>query len=348
MKKVLILSISLILVIFLILFGNLILNNYKNNFNKYKIAFVMSGIGDNGFADMQVKGVKQVSKIYGIKYKLYITGKFEAIKDGIINAINDGCNIIISGNGFLAEKPILELAPSYPNIYFICMDTEFSYYPQNVATVSFKQNEGSFLVGVIAAKMTKTKNIGFIGGMNIPVINDFLVGFKQGINFVDNKLNIFVRYCDEIFPDNPFQNIEGGKEIATDMLNSKNVDVIYAVAGKANLGIYDAIKNINNSGKLVYAIGVDTDQDGILKGKILTSMIKNLDTAILYIIDRILNNKFENKNYQIGLKENGVSLSEMKYTKNLIGIENLRLIETLKYEIIDNKLKVETVYRKVK
>ncbi len=344
MKKILIIFTILMIVIFLVLFGNIINKMNSSNHNQYKISFVISGIGDKGFADMQLKGVEKAAKLFKIKHKLFITCSFDKIRDGILNAANEGYNIIICGNGFLAEKAILEVAPLFPKFYFICMDTELSYYPENVATVSFKQNEGSFLAGVLAANMTKTKKIGFIGGMNIPVITDFLIGFKQGINHENPDIKLFVKYCDEMKSEDPFQDEKAGQTITEDLMNSFNVDIIYAVAGKTNMGIYKAIngKMLNNN--LVYAIGVDTDQDYLVKGQILTSMIKNLDTGIVYIVDKIINNNFQNKNFRIGLKENGINLSKMKFTKDIIGSNLIKYIEQLKFKIIENKIIIKSVY----
>lgn len=340
MKKILLISALIILFVFIILFSNFFskMNNLSNS--KYKIAFVISSIGDKGFADMQLNGVQKASKLYNIKHKLFLTQTFDKIKDGIQKAINEQFNIIICGNGFLAEKAILELAPLYPKTYFICMDTELSEYPPNVVTVSFKQNEGSFLAGVLAAKMTKKKTVGFIGGMNIPVINDFLAGYKQGIKYIDKDVKIEVKFMDQYSKIDPFQDIELGKKIALELIDSSNVDIIYAVAGKTNIGIYEAIKDKN-----ILAIGVDTDQDYIVPGQILTSMIKNLDTGIIYIIDKIINNRFDNKNFRIGLKENGVALSEMKYTKNLISEDIQLLLNQLKEKIIENKMIIDSVYK---
>ncbi len=340
MKKIIIISILLILIVFAILFGNFLLNLDNAKTNKYKIGFVINYIGDKGFADMQLEGVKKASEIYNLKYRLFLTNSYEAIKEGILKAIEEGCNIIICGNGFLSQRAVMEVASLYPAVYFIVMDTEFSDYPQNVATVSFKQNEGSFLVGVLAAKMTKNRSIGFIGGMNIPVINDFLVGFKQGIFSIDKNIKIHIKYIDQINIKNPFGDAESGFKLATELIEQNKVDIIYAVAGKSNLGIYDAIKNKN-----IFAIGVDTDQDYLVKGKILVSMMKNLDTGIIYIIEKIINNNFKNKNYKIGLKENGVALSQMLFTKELIGDEILNLIEESKIKIIKEQIIVETSYK---
>ncbi|MFN3410869.1 MAG: BMP family protein [Exilispira sp.] len=344
MKRIFILVILIIFVIFIILFENFFAKIYKASFQKYKIGFVVSDIGDKGFADMQLEGVKKASKIYKTKYKLFITKSFDKIKDGIISAIDEGCNIIICGNGFLAEKQVLELAPLYPQNYFIIMDTILKNYPDNVATVSFKQNEGSFLAGIIAGKITKSKKIGFIGGMNIPVINDFLVGFIQGVGFVDNSIKVISKFVEDLKVSNPFQSIEGGYKIASSLIEKDKVDIIYAVSGETNLGIFNALKDRIIDNQKIFAIGVDTDQDGLLEGQILTSMIKNLDTAVIYIIDKIINKNFENKNFRIGLKENGVGLTEMKYTKDIISKDLLNLLDQIKQNIIEGKIIVDSVY----
>ncbi len=141
------------------------------------------------------------------------------------------------------------------------MNTEFLEHPENVATVSFKQNEGSFLFGVIAAKMTKSKKIGFIVGMDIPVNNDFLIGFKMELAYVDKNIKLIVKYVEK-FSEKLFNDIYAGRKIAESLIKENNVDIICAVAGKTDLGIYEVIHKYN-----IFAIDVDVDKAIFLKVK---------------------------------------------------------------------------------
>ncbi len=137
----------------------------------------------------------------------------------------------------------------------------------------------------------------------------------------------------------PFNNIEAGANLAKRLFKEKNADIVFAVAGASGLGIIEeAVRDKR------FAIGVDSDQDYLAEGTILFSMMKRIDNGIMYITEKIINGKFNNRNYRLGLKENGVGLSPMIFTKNKIGKDKLDFIETIKIKIINDYLKVPSSY----
>jgi len=341
MKKIILITLLLILVFFIFIFRDILFNKENNETDHYKIGFVINELGDRGFADSQAEGVKIASEKFGIPSETYITNSFDQIKNGMVKAIKEGSNIIICGNGVFGQEAILTLSEIYSQCYFICIDHEMPKYPKNVASITFKQNEGAFLAGILAAKMTKAKKVGFIGGVNIPVINDFYIGYENGVHYVSENIKLYEYYINPDYndkEDNPFNSKEGGETLA-DKMYSEGVDIIFAAAGGSNLGIFSSARKNDQ-----YAIGVDTDQDYIVIGHILTSMIKHVDTGIVYIIERIIEKRFENKNYRLGLKENGVDLSPMLYTKVRIGEENINYLETIKLRIITGLLIVPSAF----
>ena len=335
--------ILIICIIFVLFLTFLFLFDKVEFYNKnFKVALVISRIGDNGFADLQVKALEFVSKNYKLKTKIYLTYGFEKIEEYMEKAIKDGYNIIIGGNGLFCEKPIKKLSKIYKNVYFISIDNDLKEHNNLSCSLTFKQNEASFLAGILAAKISKSNTIGFVGGMNIDVINDFLIGFIGGINYINSKKQVKSFYIDQDAfrkTNHPFTEPELASYLAKKLYEEYKVDIIYCVAGGSNFGIYDFIKDLP-----IYAIGVDTDQDAYLKGKIIFSVLKNIDVGIIYIIDKIINKSFKNINYRLGLKENGVGLSQMKFTKDIVGEENIKFIEEIRMKIIKGEIVVPTKF----
>ncbi len=151
---------------------------------------------------------------------------------------------------------------------------------KNVTDLTFAENEGSFLVGVAAALKTETKNVGFVGGVNGPLIEKFEAGFKAGVKAVDPKIKVQIQYLSQDDPQQGFENPAGGETAATGMYDN-GADIVYHAAGQSGLGVFDAVEA---AGEGNWAIGVDSDQyltvDEAQKTHILTSMLKRVDIAV--------------------------------------------------------------------
>lgn len=332
------------LIIFFIIISVSLFIKLNLNFKRYnlRVALVITEIGDNCFADMQVKALQFLHNKYKIKTKIFLCKTFDKIYEYMEIAIKEGYNVIIGGNGFFCEEPIKNLSKLYPDIYFISIDNDIKEYNNLSCSLTFKQNEASFLAGVLAAKLSKSNNIGFLGGMDIDVINDFLAGFVEGVKYIDKNKQVIPLYINKDgFREskNPFMDKELASYITNKLYKDFNIDIIYCVAGGSNLGAFEEIKKLS-----IFGIGVDTDQDNIVPGKILFSVLKNIDKGIIFVVSKIISKNFEPKNYRIGLKENGVGLSEMKYTMDIIGKENIKLIEELRLKIIKGDIVVSSKF----
>ncbi|MFN3410870.1 MAG: BMP family protein [Exilispira sp.] len=301
------------------------------------------GLGDKSFNDMQYNGLLLAKNIYNIETQYFTPKSFDDIETYTQVLIDNGFNIIIIGEGYIGQKILDKFAIRYPEVKFVVLDALIEKLYNNCAAILFKQNEGSFLAGVLAAMITKKNKAGFIGAANVDVINDFFTGFQQGVNYIKPICKVELDYISNYVKDfekvwnSPFESYK----IAKKMITEKDVDIIFAVAAGSNIGIFNACRDYS-----IFSIGVDIDQDYIIPGVIITSVLKNLDQAIVYIIGKVIKNDFESKVYYLGLKENGVGLSPMLYTKNVIGEEIIEHLAKLQQEIIEGKIIVKSIFDK--
>ena len=230
------------------------------------------------------------------------------------------------------KDALLNVAKEFPDQKFAIIDERIEGY-KNIASLSFKEHEGSFLVGALAAMMTKSNTVAFVGGAEAPLIQKFEAGFKQGALYVNPEIKVLSVY---VGGTNAFNDPTSAKS-RTEALISQGADVIYHAAGASGKGVFQAAKE-----KGVYAIGVDSNQDGIVQGVILTSMIKKVDTAVFDLTKQVQENKFEGKIYEYGLKEDGVGTTDFKYTKDKIGEENIKKLEDIKKKIEDGEIQVKS------
>jgi basic membrane protein A len=358
MKKYIIIIIIIALVFLVALFWKDIIriikinnkadsNAIKLETKKFKVGLItgFGGLGDKSFNDMQYNGIILAKKLYGIDFLYFTPQNFQDILNNTQTLIDNECNLIILGEGYIGQKVIDIFAPKYPDIKFVVLDNIAERLYPNCASIVFKQNEASFLAGYLAASMTKKNKIGFIGGIDIDVIEDFYIGFHQGVKYYNDKLIVYKKFLSDYIKDfeKVWDNPERSYNIAKDLILKKEVDIIFAVAAASNIGVFNAAKEYS-----LFSIGVDTDQDYIVPGVILTSVMKNLDQAIVFIIRKILENKFESKIYYLGLKENGVALSPMLYTKDIIGEERIKELFILQKKIINNEIIVDSIFKKEK
>ena len=197
------------------------------------------------------------------------------------------------GVGFIFTDDITQLAKEYPNTNFAGVDYSLSTDkagnpippPPNVAALKFKEEEGSFLVGALAALVGNSKKVGFVGGMDVPLIQKFEAGYKAGVKYVCPDCTVIAQYAG-VTPE-AFRNPGKGKELALNQYQ-QGVNVIYHASGSTGLGVFEAARQ---TGK--YAIGVDADQYGEAPGRILTSMVKGIDVAVFDMIKRVKDHTFK-------------------------------------------------------
>ncbi len=310
MKKAL--TVSLTLVLSLTLVAGLFATGFaQEDGETYQVGLVfdVGGKGDKSFNDSAYRGL-QWAKNGSEEFEEYteLPINFTTIEPGAGGAGREdamrmmaaqGYDLVI-GVGFLFTDVATSLARSFPDVNFAVVDyAQFENIPSNLKGLSFAENEGSFLVGALAAMKTETGKVGFVGGQDSPLIANFEAGFRSGVWYVDSDLEITSRYVGTT--GEAFANPAKGKEIAKAMF-SNDVDVIYHAAGLSGSGVIDAAEETDN-----YAIGVDSDQNYLAPGHVLTSMLKRVDVSIYQTVREVVNGNFEGGKVQtFGPEDNGV------------------------------------------
>jgi len=245
---------------------------------------------------------------------------------------------LVIGVGF-SHAPIIEsVAKDYPSVHFAVIDG-VSELP-NVASLVFKEHEGSYLVGVLAAKATKTGTIGFLGGMDVGLIHRFLGGYEQGARSVNPNVKIIPNYVG--VTDSAWNNPGKGKELALAQI-AKGADVIFTAAGNSGLGAFDAVEAAGTDARgraTHFVIGVDSNQDMIKPGFVLTSMVKRVHNAVYQIVSDVAAGKFHGGLHVFGLDTDGVGYTVDDDNRGLLTTDALAAAETAKREIIDGEIKV--------
>ena len=245
---------------------------------------------------------------------------------------------VIVGIGF-AQAPILDtVAKDYPDIQFAIVDG-VSELP-NVASLVFKEHEGSYLVGVLAAMTSKTGTLGFLGGMDIGLIHRFGKGFEQGARSVNPNIRVLENYVG--VTDAAWNNPGRGKELALAQI-AKGADVIYTAAGNSGLGAFDAVeeKGRDANGRAThFVIGVDANQNMVKPGFVLTSMVKGVDKAVYQILSDVREKKFKAGLHVFGLESDGVGYVVDEYNRPLLTAEAIAAAEEAKRKIISGEIKV--------
>jgi basic membrane protein A len=277
------------------------------------VIFATGGLGDLSFNDAAYQGMQDSITKYAGNNDINVSfiyreptniPEFETYQEEF--ASNGSIDLIICV-GFLQTSALNITAQAYPSQKFVLIDDVLDL--TNVNSITFKEHEGSFLVGAMAAFATETDKLGFLGGLDIYLINKFRAGYEQGAKFVNPDIEITAKYSPN--PDNPWGDLAGGKEVA-ETLYGEGIDVIYAAAGGTGIGVFEAANETTGA----LAIGVDSDQDYIAPGKVLCSMLKKVETAVSTSVDALVEGTWEGGASQLGLAEDGVGISNMTYTES--------------------------------
>ncbi|WP_375103996.1 BMP family ABC transporter substrate-binding protein [Paenibacillus sp. RS8] len=314
--------------------------------DKLKVVLLIPGtLGDKSFFDSANSGLQKVKDELGAETKVVEMGVDKTKWDPTFNDIAaEDWDVIISGGSEITEM-FNATAELYPDKKFINYDTDIDEAPENMYNMSYATNEVSFLAGAVAALATQSDMpnanpenvIGFVGGMDIPGINAFLVGYIQGAQYVDPDVKVAVSYAGD------FVNPAKGKELSLIQYNS-GVDVIFNVAGGTGLGIFDAAKE-----KKKYAIGVDSDQAMLLNetdsekaNLIVTSSIKKIDSAILGAVKKLQEGTLEmGKRDVLSFVDDGVGIAENEIYKNVFPADLQAKVEEVKQKLINKEITVD-------
>ena len=301
------------------------------------LVFDVGGLGDKSFNDSAYAGLQRAQKELGVKGEYREPGE-GAHREAHMRNFAKGEADLILGIGFLFTDEITNMANDFPKKKFACVDYTVGEQeiPSNLAALTFREEEGSFLVGAIAGLKTKSGKIGFVGGVESPLIKKFEAGYTQGAKHVNPKIEVRAVYAG--VSDTAFRDPQKGKELATSLFDA-GCDIIYHASGSTGLGVFKAAVERK---KLV--IGVDRDQtdDAGAPGVVLTSMVKNTDKAVFDVIKEVVDGKFKGGVHQLGLKEGGVDYVYNEKNKDLIGEDVRAKIEDLKAQITKGQIRIAT------
>ena len=296
---------------------------------KVGIVFDIGGKDDRSFNAAANTGVLRAKTDFPIVLRDVEPGDPTSIEPALRTFAEYGYNLII-GVGF-AQGPILkEVAKDYPQLHFVLIDALAD--SPNVASLVFKEHEGSFLVGMIAAYASKTGAIGFVGGMDIPLIHRFQTGYEEGAHYVNPNIRVLRNYVG--ITDAAWNNPGKGRELANAQYE-QGADVVFQAAGNSGLGVFDAAEAYDQ-----FAIGVDANQNWVKPGHILTSMLKRVDNAVYSIVKDEVEGKFEGGAHVYGLENDGVGYAVDQYNMRLIPPLVIDKVEQARRDIIAGKIKV--------
>jgi basic membrane protein A len=296
---------------------------------KPAIVYDLGGKFDKSFNEGVYQGAEQFKKETGTEYRDFEPQNDAQREQALRRFARDGFSPIVAV-GFSQESALKKVAEEFPNVKFAIIDSVVE--KPNVQSIVFKEHEGSFLVGLLAAMASKTDKVGFVGGMDIPLIRKFACGYVQGVKHADKSAEVF-------------QNMTGttgaawndpvkGGELAKSQID-RGADVIYHAAGGTGVGVLRAAAD---AGKL--GIGVDSNQNGLHPGKVLTSMLKRVDTATYNTFKQAKDGTWKPGVSVLGLKEDGVGWALDEHNKALITPEMKAAADKAAEEIKSGAIKV--------
>ena len=314
------------------------------------IVFDIGGKDDRSFNAAAYEGVLRAERELGIVLRDVEPGNPTSIEPAMRAFAERGYDLVI-GVGF-AQGPIMEVvAKDYPHIKFAIVDgvipkTDENGRPipgefaDNVASLVFKEHQGSYLVGMIAARASKTGVLGFLGGMDIGLIHRFAKGYEEGAQSVNPNIRVIQNFVG--VTDGAWNNPGKGKEIALAQI-SKGADVIFTAAGNSGLGAFDAVEQAGKGadGRAQrFVIGVDSNQNMVKPGFVLTSMVKRVDNAVYDIVNNVKNKQFKGGIHVFGLDKDGVAFSLDQHNQSLIDPSILQEVEVARQKIIRGEIEV--------
>lgn len=311
---------------------------------KVGIVFDIGGKNDRSFNAAAWDGVRRAEKDLGICLYDVEPGNPTSIEPAMRAFAERDFDLII-GVGF-AQGPIMQnVATDYPNIKFAIVDgvifeADGKTPKSNVASLVFREHEGSYLVGMIAASKSKSGVLGFIGGMDIPLIHKFETGYEEGARSVNPSIKVIDNYVG--VTDAAWNNPGKGKELALSQIG-QGADVIFTAAGNSGLGAFDAVEQYgrNAQGEAnKFVIGVDSNQNMVKPGFVLTSMVKRVDNAVYDVVKEVLSKQFKGGFHVFGLDKDGVAYAMDNNNESLIPKDVIGRVEEAKKKIIAGEIKV--------
>jgi basic membrane protein A len=304
---------------------------------EFKVGLVLDrgGKDDKSFNSSAFEGANQAKTKLGITLKTVEATDDNAFEPLLRSLAQRDYNLII-GIGFAQADAIRKTAAQFPAKHFAIVDGHVEL--PNVRSLLFEEHEGAYLVGAIAAMTSKSARIGFVGGMDIPLIRRFEMGYEAGAKKINPEVQVIANYVG--VSSEAWNNPPKGKELALTQYEG-GVDIIFAAAGASGLGVFDAAEE-----KKKFAIGVDANQNWTKPGLILTSMLKRVDVAVFSAIEDAKAGKFTGGIKRFGLQNKGVDYAIDQYNEKILAEPARKRAEELKAEIISGKIVVPDYYKK--
>jgi basic membrane protein A len=296
---------------------------------KPAVLYDLGGKFDKSFNEAAYTGAEQFKKETGIEYRDFEIQNDAQREQALRNFAKRGQSPIVA-IGFSQANAVEKVAKEFPDIQFAIVDMVVDL--PNVRSIVFKEHEGSYLVGVLASMASKSGKVGFVGGMDIPLISKFSCGYKQGVKAANAKAEVFENMTGTTGAawNDP---VKGG-ELAKSQFD-RGADVVYHAAGATGIGVLQAAAD---AGKL--GIGVDSNQNGLHPGKVLTSMLKRVDVAVNKAFVDSMMDKWSSGVEVLGLAEGGVDYAYDEHNAALITDGMKAAVEKAKADIISGTVKV--------
>ena len=296
---------------------------------KLGVVYDAGGKFDKSFNQSAFEGASRFKKDTGISF-IEVQASSDTQAEQVMRGLARKKLDMIAAIGFAQTQAVQKVAKEFPNVKFVLIDGQAA--GSNVNSVVFKEEEGSYLVGVAAAMASKSKKVGFIGGIDIPLIRNFACGYAQGVKAVNPKTEITQNMVGTT--SGAWNDPAKGGELARSQFE-RGVDVVFAVAGGSGMGTLQMAKE---KGKL--AIGVDSNQNHLYPGSILTSMVKRVDNTVYDSFMQVKNGTWKGGVSYKGLKEGGVDWALDENNRKLITPEIEKRVLGARKDIIDGKIKV--------
>lgn len=299
------------------------------------LVFDVGGLGDKSFNDGAYRGLLRAEEELGVTVRFIEPGDGSDRESALRQLASQGYDLVF-GVGFIFTDDMRKLAGEFPETRFACIDFSMSPGdpppPDNLTGLRFREQEGSFLVGAIAGLVSKSKAVGFVGGMDVPLIRKFEAGYRAGVKKVCPSCRVLAAYAGT--EPKAFADPLTGKELATAQYG-RGADIIFHASGKTGAGVFTAAQQ---RGKL--AIGVDSDQYDEAPCCVLTSMIKKVDVAVFEAIRQLVEGELEGGVRELGLAEDGVAFVYDERNRDKIPPEVVARVRALGKEIIAGEIEV--------
>lgn len=293
------------------------------------VVYDAGGKFDKSFNEAAYNGMERFRKETGGSYLEFEIANDTQREQAFRRMAQKGANPIIA-IGFTQASALEKVAKEFPQLKFAIVDMVVNL--PNVQSVVFKEQEGSFLAGMAAAMASRSGKVGFIGGMDVPLIRRFQCGYEQGAKYANPKVETLANMTGTT--PAAWSDPTRGGELARNQF-SRGVDVIFAAAGGTGVGVYQAAKD---QGRL--AIGVDSNQNHLHPGTMLTSMVKRVDVAVFNIARSVKDNRWQSGVQVLGLKENGVALAMDEHNAKRVTPEMRKRLDAAQADIVAGRIKV--------